>query len=156
MRAFTYETHIDRSPDEVFAFMMDFERAPRWRNLVRRLELVTPPPLSVGSQLRVVMDVMGKQKEAISEVWAYDPPRRFGQRNTASNVTGTFEYVLAPERGGTHIRFTCDVRAHGIMWLLLPSMIRSSRYRYREQLSILKREIEGTSLSPQSHHRIDA
>src|SRR5262245_23490194 len=147
MRAFAYETHIDRSPDDVFAFMMDFDRASRWRNLVRKVELVTAPPIAVGSQLRITMDVMGRQKEAISEVWAYDPPRRFGQRNTASNVTGTFEYVLEPESGGTRVRFSCDVRPHGIMWLMLPSMIRSSRYRYRDQLSILKREIERTSLS---------
>jgi uncharacterized protein YndB with AHSA1/START domain len=146
MRAFAYETHISRSPDDVFAFMMDFDRASRWRNRVRKMELVTPPPVGVGSQLRITMDVKGTQKEAISEVWAYDPPRRFGQRNTASNVTGTFEYLLEPERGGTHVRFTCDVRPHGIMWLLLLPMIRSSRYRYRDQLSILKREIERTDV----------
>ena len=143
MRAFTYETHINRSPDLVFAFMMDFSRAPRWRNLVAKIELASPPPLAVGSQLRVTMDVNGRQRQAISDVWAYDPPHRFGQRNTASNVTGTFEYALEPQGTGTRVRFTCDVRPHGIMWLLLPTLIRSSRYRYRDQLGILKREIEG-------------
>jgi len=143
MRAFTYQTHIDRTPDQVFAFMMDFSRASRWRNLVRKIEVLTPPPLAVGSQLRLTMDVMGKQREAISEVWAYDPPRRFGQRNTASNVTGTFEYTLEPEGTGTRVRFTCDVRPHGLMWLMLPTLIRSSRYRYRDQLATLKREVEG-------------
>jgi hypothetical protein len=123
---------------------MDFSRAPRWRTLVRTIEVITPPPLAVGSQLRIIMDVLGKQREAISEVWAYDPPRRFGQRNTARRVTGTFEYLLEPDGTGTRVRFTCDVRPHGVMWLLLPSLIRSSRYRYRDQLSVLKREIEGS------------
>ena len=142
MRAFAYETHIDRSPEQVFAFMMDFSQAPRWRNLVRTLELVTPPPIRVGSELRVTMDVMGKTRQAISEVWAHEPPRRFGVRNTASGVTGTFEYRLDPEAGGTRIRFTCDVRPHGVMWLLLPKLLSSSRYRYRDQLEVLKREVE--------------
>jgi len=146
MRAFAHETLIDRPPDQVFAFMMDFSRAPRWRSLVRKIEVITPPPLSVGSQLRITMDVMGKPREAISDIWAYDPPHRFGQRNTASRVTGTFEYRLERAGAGTRVRFTCDVRPHGIMWLLLPSLIRSSRYRYRDQLAVLKREIESADV----------
>jgi uncharacterized protein YndB with AHSA1/START domain len=142
MRAFAYETLIDRPPDQVFAFMMDFSRAPRWRSQVRNIDVITPPPLAVGSQLRITMDVRGTPREAISDVWAYDPPHRVGLRNTASRVTGTFEYTLDPAAAGTRVRFTCDVRPHGIMWLLLPSLIRSSRSRYRDQLETLKREIE--------------
>jgi hypothetical protein len=142
MRAFTYETHINRSPEQVFAFMMDFSRAPRWRNLVRRIELVTPPPIRIGSELRITMDVMGKSREAISEVWAYEPSRRFGVRNTASGVTGTFEYRLDPESGGTRVQLTCNVQLTGLRWLALPFLIRSSRYRYRDQLGILKKEVE--------------
>jgi len=76
-----------------------------------------------------------------SEIWAYDAPRRYGVRNTANNVTGTFEYRLEPEDGGTRVRFTCDVRPHGWMWLALPFLISSSRARYRDQLANLERVI---------------
>jgi hypothetical protein len=62
----------------------------------------------------------------------------------AKDLTGTFEYSLEPDETGTRVRFTCDVRPHGIMWLLLPSLIRSSCYRNRDQLSVLKLEIEGS------------
>ena len=34
MRSFIQTIHIDRSPAQVWAYMMDFEKAPRWRNLV--------------------------------------------------------------------------------------------------------------------------
>lgn len=142
MRAFTDHTFIARSPDQVFAFMMDFSRAPRWRNLVRKLEWISPEPIGVGSQLLVTMDVMGQTRQATSEVWAYEPARRLGLRNTASRLTGTFDYTLAPEGEGTRVRFTCDVRGHGLGWLLLPFAIRSSRYRYRDQLQLLTREVE--------------
>jgi hypothetical protein len=30
----------------------------------------------------------------------------------------------------------------GVRWLALPFLIRSSRYRYRDQLGILKQEVE--------------
>ena len=142
MRTFTYSAHIERSPDEVFAFMMDFSTAPRWRSLVKRLEVVGCGPVHRGTQVVVTMDVMGKVKQTVSEIWSYDPPRRVGFRNTESNITGQFEYALAPERDGTRITFTADVRAKGFMWLVLPLVIRSHRARYREQLDRLKAVVE--------------
>jgi len=148
MRAFTYTEHIDRDPLAVFDFMMDFSKASRWRNLVRRIEVVTPGPLRVGSELLVSLDLQGRTTQMPSEVWAYEPPRRYGVRNTANNVTGTFEYRLEPEPGGTHVQFTCDVRPHGWMWLTLPLLISNSRLRYRDQLSTLKRMIEEPGSPP--------
>jgi len=142
MRAFNYTMHIDTSPAAVFEFMMDFSKSSRWRNLVRRVDVVTPGPLRVGSQLLITMDLRGKVKQFSSEVWAYDPPRRYGVRNTANNVTGVFEYVLEPQNGGTLVRFICDVRPHGWMWLALPLLIAESRVRYRDQLKNLKTAIE--------------
>ena len=56
-------------------------------------------------------------------------------------MTGTFEYTLEPDGAGTRVRFTCDVRPHGWMWLVLPWVVRESRLRYRDQLPNLKRVI---------------
>lgn len=70
MRSFTYSAHIDRAPERVFAFMMDFNNAPRWRSLVRRLEVVGGGPVRRGSQVVVTMDVMGKTRQGVSEVWS--------------------------------------------------------------------------------------
>ena len=145
MRSFTYTIHIDRAPETVWSYMMDFSQAPRWRNLVRQIEVITPGPLRVGSETLVTFDIMGKVKQATSEVWAFEPGRRFGLRNTAQNLTGTFEYTLAPDGGGTRVTFTCDIRPHGLMWLVLPFLFRGNRARYVEQLPKLKREVESRS-----------
>jgi hypothetical protein len=142
MRTFRYTQHIDRPREDVFAFMMDFKQASRWRNMVRRIELVGEGPIREGSQLLITLDVLGKTQQAVSELWAYDPPRRFGQRNTASGFTGIFEFTLEPDATGTAVTFSCDVRPHGFRWLLLPLVIRAHRIRYRDQLSNLKRAIE--------------
>ena len=142
MRSFTYTIHIERSPERVWAYMMDFSQAPRWRNLVRQIDVITPGPLRVGSELLVTFDSMGKVKRAVSEVWAFEPARRWGVRNTEQNVTGVFEYTLAPESNGTRVTFTCDVQPHGFMWLLLPWLRRGNRARYTQQLPNLKKELE--------------
>jgi carbon monoxide dehydrogenase subunit G len=143
MRSFTYSEHVDRPPDEIFAFMTDFAAAPRWRSLVRKVELASPGPIGAGSKLVITMDVMGRIRQTVSEVWAYDPPRRDGVRNTESNVTGVFEYILEPEDGGTRVRFTCDIQPHRLMWLAMPWLLKGNRSRYRDQLQRLKHAAEG-------------
>jgi uncharacterized protein YndB with AHSA1/START domain len=144
MRAFRYTQHIERPREQVFDFMMDFSTAPRWRNMVRRMDVVSGGPVRVGAQILVTMDVMGKTMQLESEVWRYEPPHRVGQRNTRFGVTGVFEYALEPDESGTTVIYTCDIRPHGLMWLSLPWLLRSSRYRFRDQLATLKRAIEQT------------
>jgi hypothetical protein len=126
----------------VWAYMMDFDKAPRWRNLVRAIEVVTPGPLAAGSQLRVTIDARGETRSLVSDVWAFEPARHYGVRNTEQGLTGTFQYRLAPENGGTRVVFTCDITPHGLMWLLLPLLIPGNRRRYSEQLPRLKAELE--------------
>jgi uncharacterized protein YndB with AHSA1/START domain len=144
MRSFTYTIHIERSPERVWDYMMDFSQAPRWRNLVRQVDVLTTGPLRIGSELLITFDIMGKVKRAVSEVWALEPARRFGVRNTEQNVTGVFEYTLTPESGGTRVTFSCDIRPRGFMWLLLPLLVRGNRRRYTQQLPNLKKEVEST------------
>ena len=143
MRAFRYDQHIERHQEEVFAYMMDFRTASRWRNMVRSIEVVGGGPVREGSKLLMTMDVMGKIRQGESEIWRYEPPHRVGQRNTQSGVTGVFEYILEPDTLGTKVIFACDIRPHGLMWLALPWVLRSNRNRFRDQLAMLKRAIEG-------------
>jgi len=142
MRAFTYRVHIDRPPQSVWDFMMDRRNAMRWSNMVRKVEVVTPGPVRVGTELLVTFDSAGKTVQVTSEVWAIDAPRRYGVRNTRHNVTGVFEYTLEPEESGTRVQFSADVRPHGWMWLVLPLLVKSTRQRYRDQLGNLKRVVE--------------
>ena len=145
MRSYTYKIQIDRSPETVWAYMMDFSKAPRWRNLVREIEVLTPGPLRVGSDLKITFDVQGRVRKAVSEVWAFEPARRFCVKNTEQNVTGMFEYTLVPDATGVNVTFTCDIQPRGWMWLLMPWLLKSNRIRYQEQLPNLKHEVETAS-----------
>lgn len=142
MRSFRYTIHIDRSPAQVWAYMMDFTKAPRWRNRVREVKVLSDGPLRPGTELQITFDSSGRSRTARCNVLAFETARRFGLRNIEPKVTGTFEYTLTPEGNGTAVTFSCDIRPHGVMWLLLPLMIRSNRARYAQQLPNLKKEVE--------------
>lgn len=147
MHVLRYSQHIERPREEVFAFMMDFRTAPRWRNMVRKIEVIGAGPVQQGSKLLFTLDVMGQTKQGEVEVWLYDPPHRLGQRNTANGVSGVFEYILEPDATGTTITLTEDIRPHGLMWLMLPFLLLGERRRFRGQLPALKRAIEQEKLA---------
>jgi carbon monoxide dehydrogenase subunit G len=142
MRSFKYSIHIERTPAQVWAFMMDFSNASRWRQHVREIRIMTDGPLRVGTELQITFELPGRVHTARCEVWAFETARRFGLRGTTKKATGTYEYLLAPDRGGTTITFTGHLRPNGVMWLLAPLMIRANRARFAHQLPNLKREIE--------------
>jgi uncharacterized protein YndB with AHSA1/START domain len=142
MRAFRYTEHIERPREEVFTYMMDFSTAPRWRNMVRRVEVVGVGPVQAGSKLLFTMDVTGENRRGEVLLWCYQPPYCFGQTNTRGGVTGVFEYILEQNGTGTTSTFTGDLKPHGLMWLALPWLLKSNRIRFRDQLAALKRAIE--------------
>ena len=76
MRSFIHSAHIGRTPEHVFGFMTDFGNASRWMSLVKRLEFVGTGPAARGRQVLVTLDLMGKIRQTVSEMWSYDPPRR--------------------------------------------------------------------------------
>ena len=143
MRSFRYTIHIDRSPAQIWAFMMDFSNASRWRTNVREIRILTDGPLRAGTELQVTLGVPGRGVHAARcEVIAFETARRFGLRSVGKKATATFEYLLVPDGGGTDVTFTCDLKPHGLMWLLVPMMIRTNRERFARQLPNLKREVE--------------
>ena len=144
MTSFKYTIRIERTPAQVWAFMMDFSNSPRWRNHVHEVRIVTDGPLRVGTELQVTFGSPGRVQTTRCVVCAFETARRFGLRSTSKKATGTFEYLLAPEGGGTIVTFTCDLRPHGLMWLLAPTMMRTNRARFAQQLPNLKREVEAT------------
>ena len=142
MRSFRQSLRIERSPAQVWAYMMDFSNSPRWRTHVRDARILTDGPLRTGTELQFTLDTPGRVRTVRCEVWAFETARRFGLRHRGRKVTGTFEYILSPEGTGTLVTFSCHLRPRGVMWLLLPMMIRTNRERYATQLPNLKREVE--------------
>ena len=142
MRAFRYKERFEQSREEIFAFMMDLSTAPRWRSLVRHIEVEGGGPVRQGSILNLTLDVGGKTMHVPSEVWALEPPHRHGHRNVTNGVEIRFEYRLQADVDGTTVYFDGDVRPYGLMWLFLPVILRTISSRYRGQLAALKQAME--------------
>jgi uncharacterized protein YndB with AHSA1/START domain len=98
---------IARSPEDVFAFVTDPAKLSRWQDAA--VMQLTPGPLGAGTRLREVHKVLGRRREEITEVVAFEPPRLFAMRVVdGPPVDGRWEF--APAGTGTRVTFTPTVR----------------------------------------------
>jgi hypothetical protein len=79
--------HIDRPPDEVFAFVADAANNPKWRKNVVRTEWLDDGPMRVGRRGRQTARLLGREWTVDAEVVEWDPPRRVAWRTIQGPVS---------------------------------------------------------------------
>lgn len=109
MIEFSKTFHIDRPQQEVFDFMADPANDVKWRDSAVSAEWLSEGPIQVGSKLKSVDKLMGREIESTSEVTAFDPPHKLGQKTIGGPMPFEFTMTLEPEDGGT--KLTMDGKA---------------------------------------------
>ena len=77
MPGFKFSERIDRPPEEVFAFFVDFDRASEWAPEITRVEMLTDGPLRVDARYREMRWTSKGEARIDMEVTAFDPPGRY-------------------------------------------------------------------------------
>ena len=109
---------IRRSPADVFAFVSDPALLPRWQ-AAAEVEQLTPGPVGRGTRFREVQTALGRRREQITEVTAFDPGRRFEIRVVEGPpVDGRWDFEQTD--GGTRLTFTPLIRLPGLLRPLRP------------------------------------
>ncbi len=98
------EILIQRPPEVVYGFVARdfFANYPRWSPEVRRLDVLTPGPVRVGSRARQVRVDQGRQSESTFQVTAMEEPLQldFAEGSDLFRIS----YRLTPM--GAHTRLT--------------------------------------------------
>jgi Polyketide cyclase / dehydrase and lipid transport len=68
--------HIERPPDEVFAYVSEVANNPEWRKNVVRMEWLDHGPMRVGRRGRQTQRVLGREWTIEAEIVEWDPPRQ--------------------------------------------------------------------------------
>lgn len=100
---------IPRPPELVFGFVARdfFANYPRWSPEVRRLEVLTPGPVQLGSRARQVRIDQGRQSESTFRVTALEAPVRL----EFAEGTDLFRtaYLLQPVGAQTRLTFVFEL-----------------------------------------------
>jgi uncharacterized protein YndB with AHSA1/START domain len=140
----TAEVQIDATPDSVAFVQFDPEHDPEWIGGVGRVELLTPPPLTTGSEVRRLGSFMGRRIEWVMRVEAIEPARRVAMHALRSPFPMDVEYRLDPVDGGRATRASIRIQgeARGMYALAGPLTGTMVRRSVTADLKRLKRIVE--------------
>jgi hypothetical protein len=143
MQLFTRTIWIDRPPEAVFDFFVDFTQAPRWRQYVRSMAALEPGPLHAGSKIGVTMDLAGEDYMLELDVVAVERPALWRHRTHEPDYVGDIEYRFDREAKGTRVTMRVSATPVGWYgWLGLPLVLLGRRRSYQRQLPQLKTVME--------------
>ena len=126
MPPLVHTVEIDRSPDDVFAYVTDPERFPEWQEAVVRAHRIDEGPIRPGTKLSLTRRMGKREQTMTSEVTQYEPPRGYAFRIIDGPVRALGEGRFEPLDDGRKTRFTfeLDFEGHGIGKLLVPLIVR--------------------------------
>jgi len=127
----TFETHLVRPPEEVWAFLVDLPATPRWRSHLGSVSWIDDGDVRVGRRFAVESSFAGWRKVAMQgEVTAYDPPERFSYRITDGPLQSANEYRIQPDGdGGTIFTMTGSAGMSSTVMRLVGPLIASAYSR---------------------------
>jgi hypothetical protein len=142
--------HIDRSVEDVFAFVSDCRNDPAWCKRVLSCEQVDGDGPGATARYRVVHrpQRLRPAMDLDVRVEAFDPPH--GMTLVERDSDGVFDvaYDLRPEDGGTLFTQRDDITLSGQPRLLHPLARLIIGRHVGEQLDVLKRLLESPARAP--------
>jgi hypothetical protein len=101
--------HINRTPQDVFAFVSDYEHDPRWRSEVVEMTYQNPGPIGMGRLALEKSKVFGRRLETLTEVTEYEPGMKIVSRSI-SGPTPVISYRwVTPDGTGTRFTYRLEV-----------------------------------------------
>jgi uncharacterized protein YndB with AHSA1/START domain len=145
--AFSTAVYIEAPPAVVFEAMTNLDAASQWMPNFVRLEKLTPGPLAPGSEWRETRKMFGKEATEHFRVTRLDRSSRMdllidGSKGTSRRGEYAFVLELVPERTGTNLELTGEVRMPGIWGLFSRFMAGSFKKACHQDLEALKAHLE--------------
>jgi carbon monoxide dehydrogenase subunit G len=140
----THSIEIARRPEDVFAYLDQFERHGEWQSQIVSANVETDGPVRVGTRVHEVRKIGGREQDTSFEITDYDPPRRSSFKGTVGPVRPVGTVTVEPLRDGDAARVTIefDLVGRGIGKLFAPLARRQARKTISESHEQLKARLE--------------
>ncbi len=137
---------IDRPRSEVAAYAMDPLHDTDWIDRLSRVDLITDPPVRVGTQVRRVARFLGRNVDYVLEVTEHAPEERLAMRSIRSPFPMLVTYTFADD-GGDATRASVRVQggSSGFFRVAAPLLAGRVRRGVHDDLQRLKRKLESGS-----------
>jgi carbon monoxide dehydrogenase subunit G len=135
---YEHEIEIERSPEDVYAFLSDLENLPRWQSGVLDVRRES------DTGFVEVRTFVGRRIESTLEVTAAEPGREFSLHTASGPVRFSVRHFLEPAgEGRTRVRVVGDAEGVGGLFKLGGRLLkRAAERRVKEDFARLKALLE--------------
>ena len=140
-----HSIEIDRPPEDVFRYIDDLTRHAEWQDGIVSTTVQTQGPVGVGTQVREIRRVGGREQDASYEIYEHEPPRRTAFRGVAGPVRPVGKVNVEPLGNGTRSRASIefDLIENGFGKLIAPIARWQARKEIAKSQEQLKARLEG-------------
>jgi carbon monoxide dehydrogenase subunit G len=142
--SFSHSVEIPRPPAEVFPWLLEEDKVPRWTGHLERYERLDGGPLGQGSKVRQVLDVSGRTIDVTLEVTGYQPPSGAHTRFSTNGIDVVSSYALEAAGAGTRLTQSIEAKPSGLSARMLVPVIQPRlEKKLTEDLERLRTELAG-------------
>lgn len=154
--SFSTAVYIELPPQVVFDAMTDLESWKDWMPNFVRVEKLTTGPVGIGTEWRETRKMFGKDATEHFRITRWERPSRFdihvdGSKGSSVGGEYLFTYELMPERSGTIVELTGEIRM-GALWNMLGTvLVGGFRKACHKDLEALKTHLESRGAAAGAH-----
>jgi uncharacterized protein YndB with AHSA1/START domain len=108
--SFSHSVDIGRPPAEVFPWLLEEDKVPKWTSDLERYDV--EGQLGVGARAIQRLSLAGGITLSM-EIVSYEPPRAASTAFETNGVKVSSDYTLEASGGGTRLTQTLDAKASG-------------------------------------------
>jgi hypothetical protein len=120
MPRYRTEITVPRHPEEVFDYLARFSSAAEWDPSVMHAEMLTPEPVGMGSEFRLVVRSFGSDRPFVYRITAFDRPRSVTLVAETAQVHSHDAITVEPAGTGSRIVYDARLDFHGLARLATP------------------------------------
>jgi uncharacterized protein YndB with AHSA1/START domain len=142
--SFSHTVEIARPPAEVFPWLLEEDKVPRWTGHLRTYERLGAGALALGSRIRQVLEVSGRVIDVQLEVTRFEPPQGAETRFATNGIDVVSNYALAPAGAGTRLTQSIEAKPTSLgARMLVPVVQPRLEQKLSEDLERLKETLAG-------------
>jgi uncharacterized protein YndB with AHSA1/START domain len=142
--SFSHSVELARPPADVFPWLLEADKVPRWTGHLERYERLDDGPIGNGSRMRQVLDVSGRTIDVQLEVTAYEPPSGAQTRFSTNGIEVVSSYALEAAGAGTRLTQSIEAKPSGLTArLLVPVVQPRLEQKVTEDLERLRETLGG-------------
>jgi uncharacterized protein YndB with AHSA1/START domain len=140
----THSVEIDRSPEDVFAYVEDLARHGEWQDTVFATTVTPEGPTGVGTRATETRKMGNREQTVTYEVTEHNPPQSFAFKGVDGPIRPIGRGNIESLDGGTRSRVTIelDFEGHGVGKFMLPLVRSQARKQVPKDQANLKQRLE--------------